>query len=327
MKLITSLLVAVSVVGCASPDEGPTGEATGRANAEPPQLGAMLTREAALEPQLEPQDGEPPAHGHGHDGGGDVGNAGGKGGRGGGSADMTFHGGAILLTAVVQPIFWGSSWAKYSGDKMTGIDSFYAGFGGSDYAKASDEYTGTNGQIGPTVSSHAHVVDTSAASGGGSTSAILAEVCKMIPSPDPSGNGYYPVYTDLPRNGADYCAYHSYGTCKGIPVQFGFFWDLDGDTPCGPDDTSGLHSAGLAALANAGGHELSEARTDPTFGAWYDASGNESADKCAWTYGAPLVTLSNGSQWKLQGLWSNAAYNAGKGYANSSGQKGCLSGL
>jgi len=38
------------------------------------------------------------------------------------------------------------------------------------------------------------------------------------------------------------------------------------------------------------------------------------------------VTLSNGSQWKLQGEWSNNAFNANSGYPNSSGQKGCLDG-
>jgi hypothetical protein len=110
-------------------------------------------------------------------------------------------------------------------------------------------------------------------------------------------------------------------------VQFAFFFDLDGDAGCDPQDTSGLHSQGLAAIANVSGHELSEARTDPANpGAWYDSSGQENGDKCAWTFGVPLVTFSNGTQWKIQGEWSNAAYNAGTGYPNSSGQKGCLSG-
>lgn len=62
-------------------------------------------------------------------------------------------------------------------------------------------------------------------------------------------------------------------------------------------------------------------------GAWYDGSGNENGDKCAWTFGAPAVTFSNGSHWKIQGEWSNKAYDTQTGsYANSSGQKGCLSG-
>jgi hypothetical protein len=245
----------------------------------------------------------------------------------GGSPDMLFHNGKIMTTALTKAIFWGKSWATYSGDKITGIDSWYSGFGGSGYAGTSDEYTGTNGKVGSATTHQGHVVDTSAASGGNNTSTILAEVCKVITSPDPSGNGYYPVYTDVARGSAGYCAYHSAGTCNGVNVQFAYFFDLDGDAGCDPQDTSGQHSQGLAAIANVSGHELSEARSDPNSGGWYDSSGEENGDKCAWAWpsGAPtLVTFSNGSEWKIQGEWSNAAYNAGTGFANLSGQKGCL---
>jgi hypothetical protein len=243
------------------------------------------------------------------------------------SPNMTYHGGVIMTTTNSKAIFWGKSWASYSGDKITGIDSFYTGFSNSNYAKTSDEYTGSNGQVGPIVTHAGHVVDTSASTSGGNTTTILNEVCKIITSPDPTGNGYYPVYTDTPRGNAGYCAWHSVGTCNGVRVQFAYFFKLDNDPGCDPGDTSGLHSQGLAALANVSGHELSEARTDPANpGAWYDSQGEENGDKCAWTFGAPLVTFSNGSSWKIQGEWSNAAYTAGTGYPNSSGQKGCLSG-
>ena len=86
---------------------------------------------------------------------------------------------------------------------------------------------------------------------------ILAEVCKAIPNPDTSGNAYHAVYSDTPRGNAGYCAYHSYGTCHGVGVQFASSssWMATG---CDPGDTSGLHSQGLAALANVSGHELSE---------------------------------------------------------------------
>lgn len=240
---------------------------------------------------------------------------------------MTNHGGKIMTTAVTSTVFWGTSWGTYSGDKITGIDSWYTGFNNSNYATTSDEYTGTNGQVSPTTSYLGHVVDTSASTGGGSTSAILNEVCKVITSPDKSGNGYYAVYTDTPRGNASYCAYHSAGTCGGVPVQFAYFFKLDGDAGCDPADTSGLHSQGLAALASVSGHELSEARSDPASpGAWYDSTGAENGDKCAWTFNVPLVTFSNGVQWKIQGEWSNQAYSSGTGYANSSGQKGCIAG-
>jgi hypothetical protein len=240
---------------------------------------------------------------------------------------MTYHGGKIMPTTNAAAIFWGTSWANYSGDKVSGMDSWYQGFGNSNYAKTSDEYTGTNGQVGPTLTYLGHYTDTSASTGGGNAGVILSEVCKVITNPDPSGNGYYAVYTDTPRGNANYCAWHSAGSCGGVPVQFAYFFKLDGDAGCDPGDTSGLHSQGLAAISNVSGHELSEARTDPANpGAWYDGSGAENGDKCAWTFGAPLVGFSNGTQWKIQGEWSNAAYTAGTGYPNSSGQKGCLSG-
>jgi len=287
----------VFAVGCGGIDEGAVDESP----SEPPMLGVVNTRDVAARQAGERR-------------------------HGGGSPNMLFHNGKIMTAAVTKNIFWGTSWGSYSGDKMTGLDTWYQGFNGSNYAKASDEYTGTNGTVGAATTHQGHVVDTSAASGGGNTSAILAEVCKVITSPDSSGNGYYAVYTDLPRGNAGYCAWHSAGTCGGTAVQFAFFWKLDGDAGCDPQDTSGLHSQGLAALANVTGHELSEARSDPNNGGWYDSSGGENGDKCAWTFNVPLVTFSNSSQWKVQGEWSNKAYTAGTGYPNLSGQRGCIDG-
>jgi hypothetical protein len=246
--------------------------------------------------------------------------------------NMTYHGGKVMPTASTIAIFRGTSWGTYSGDKVTGIDSWYTGFSGSNYAATVKEYTGTNGSADSSnTTHHGHYVDTSAETSKGNTSAVLAEVCSALTASgaqiDTAGNGYYALYSDQPRGNAGYCAWHSAGTCNGQAIQFAFFWKLDGDAGCDPADTSGQHSQGLAAIANVSGHELAEAMSDPASpGAWYDSSGAENGDKCAWTFGAPLVTFSNGSQWKIQGEWSNAAFTAGTGYPNSSGQKGCLAG-
>lgn len=246
---------------------------------------------------------------------------------------MTYHGGKIMPTAVSKAIYWGPSWTNstFVGDKISGLEAWYTGHSNSNYAKTVDEYTGNNGQVGPVMTHQGHVIDTSTAAGGGNTSTILNEVCKQISNgniiPDSSGNGYYPVYTDVRRGSAGYCAWHSAGTCNGQLVQFAFFFNLDGDAGCDPADTQTGHSQGLAALANVTAHELSEARSDPASpGAWYDSRGNENGDKCAWTFNVPYVTFTDGNRWKLQGEWSNAAYSAGTGYPNSSGQRGCLDG-
>jgi hypothetical protein len=247
--------------------------------------------------------------------------------------NMTYHGGKIMQTVVSKAIFWGPSWTNstFVGDKITGLDAWYTQHNSSNYAKASDEYTGSNGQVGQITTHQGHVIDTSTATNGSSTSAILAEVCKQITAGnivlDAKGNGYYPIYSDVKRGNAGYCAWHSAGTCGGKLVQFAFFFNLDGDPGCDPQDTQTGHSQGLAALANVTAHELSEARSDPASpGAWYDGNGSENADKCAWTFNVPSVTFPDGSKWKMQGEWSNAAYSAGTGYPNSSGQKGCIDG-
>jgi len=248
---------------------------------------------------------------------------------------LVYHNGPILQTTSAGAIFWGPSWANstFVTDKITGIDLWYQGVAGTTYARTSDEYRNSTGQpVTAAISYLGHTIDTSITVNGSQTSAILAEACKVLANGGlPAvNNGFYAVYVDVPRGRARYCAYHSAGSCsvKGstVPVEFAFFFNLDGDGGCDPGDTSGLHSQGLAALANVTGHELSEARTDPDLNAWYDSSGSENADKCAWSFGAPLLQFSNNTQWKIQGNWSNLAFNGGFGYRSLSGQPGCLDG-
>ena len=239
----------------------------------------------------------------------------------GSSPNLLFHGGTVLTSTAVTSIFWGTNWgnASFTGDKITGLDSFYGTIGGSKYIGTNSEYSGSNGKVGTSVSSSGHLVDTSSSlTGAPTTSDILAEVAKEIASP--VANGYYPVYVDLPRGHARYCAWHSWGSINGVPVQFSFFFNLDGDPGCDPRDTSGSHSEGLAALANVSGHELSEALTDPRGDAWYDSRGEENADKCAWTFHG--LENFGGSSWLIQGNWSNSAYNSRSGYDGA----GCING-
>jgi hypothetical protein len=244
---------------------------------------------------------------------------------GGGSPDMTWHGGGVLSSIAVQAIFWGTSWQTSSFiDKISGLDSWYSGVKGSLYARTNGEYPGSgNTQFNSSyVSYSGHLIDFSAGpTKAPATSTILTEVCNEVKNP--VVNGYYPVYVDLKRGHVGYCAWHSWGSCGSTPIQFGFFFNLDGDAGCDPQDTSTGHSQGLAALANVTGHEFSETITDPRGMSWYDSQGAENGDKCAWTFSGTPVTL-GGIQWKIQGNWSNAANDANpkQGYANG----GCIDG-
>jgi len=235
---------------------------------------------------------------------------------------LTWHSGPVMHSTTVIPVLWGSSWSSstFTADKTTGLDYFYAHVGGSAYLHTNAEYTDGSGSVDTTdVSKGGDLSDFSATpSGAPSTSQVLAEVAKVTNN-HPVANAYYPVYSDKPRGSANYCAWHSTGTISGVRVHFGFFFNLDGDPGCDPQAPANLgRSQGLSALANVSGHELSEMLTDPQLDAWYDQQGSENSDKCAWTFSG-LVSI-GGQSWKIQGNWSNAAANAGTGYANG----GCI---
>jgi hypothetical protein len=231
---------------------------------------------------------------------------------------LTWHNGPVMHSTMVAPDFWGTRWSNpsFTGDKVSGLDYVYSHVGGTGYAHTNSEYNDGSGYVDTTgISKGADLTDSTATpSGAPSTSQVLAEVARVTNN-NPVANAYYPVYSDQPRGNAGYCAWHSSGTINGIRVQFGFFFNLDGDPGCDPQAPTNLgHSQGLSALANVSGHELSEMLTDPQLNAWYDQRGAENSDKCAWTFSG-FVTIGTQS-WKIQGNWSNAAALAGSGYAN-----------
>jgi hypothetical protein len=235
---------------------------------------------------------------------------------------LAWHNGPVMHSTSVVPVFWGSSWnnSSFVGDKITGLDYVYSHVGGSGYAHTNSEYYDGSGNVNTTsISKASDRTDYSATpSGAPSTSQVLSEVARVTNN-SPVPNAYYPVYSDQRRGNAGYCAWHSTGTINGIRVQFGFFFNLDGDPGCDPQAPGSLgHSQGLSALANVTGHELSEVLTDPQLNAWNDQRGTENADKSAWTYSG---FVSIGAQsWKIQGNWSNAAASSNSGYANG----GCI---
>jgi len=247
------------------------------------------------------------------------------------SYNLVHHGGKINAVPVVKLIFWGSSWVSAPGDKISGMDLFYKGWTGSGYANIQTEYSGTNGQVSSAINYQGYVVDGSAPTGI-DTGTIINEVCAQISNPDPSGNGYYVVYTELKRGSAGYCGWHSYGSCKGVPVQFAFIFNLDGDSGCvsgsPPANPGWQMSTAVHAMAGVSAHELAEMITDPDVSSgWFDSSGMENGDKCAWTFAAANPVFSNGITWRIQGEWSNAAAIATTGYAtnlNGATVYGCL---
>jgi hypothetical protein len=95
-----------------------------------------------------------------------------------------------------------------------------------------------------------------------------------------------------------YCAYHGDFTDGSRNVKYSI-----GPYP----SCSGCQSSGFNINQNADHfmiHESREAISDPDLNAWYDRSGNEADDKCAWS---PTPFIDNATGFAYQYEWSNSA--------------------
>lgn len=228
--------------------------------------------------------------------------------------NLSYHNGPVMISPVtVQPIFWGPSWANSSfvADKATGIGAFYSQYSGSSYAGIQTQYGQSNGLKVTGSTSASPAITDSATQASSTNSAVLAEVLAKVPYSSLSTNAFYPVYTDLARGSATYCAWHSFASVTdGITtkvIKFGFFFNLDGDPGCTAQTSLNPYSTGTQSLVNVSAHELAETLTDPSLNAWFDSQGNENGDKCAWKFNSNGVTLVPGSTtWQLQGEWNNS---------------------
>ena len=114
---------------------------------------------------------------------------------------------------------------------------------------------------------------------------------------------------------------------------------LNMGTSCGETSVNAGAAGTLDGFTIVMGHEIEETVTDPgaedvingqNLGGWYDFSGEENGDKCAWvgyTGLAPASTVpgglnnitgNDGRQYPVQSLWSNDSA-AGTGWCAGAG--------
>jgi hypothetical protein len=227
--------------------------------------------------------------------------------RAAGTKNLIDHGGNILPNSTIFYIWWGnlSAWPN---DYLS-LTNLASGLKGS--AFLNDIFPQYMRNLGITTQFNTSLYDNSSTppSRGPSTSTIVSEACKVI-----AANGYKPDSTaiyvvltsNFPRH-VNYCAWHGLGTCNGTTIQVAYMPNTTGVSGCNdPQFTCNTYSQGTNSIANVLSHEISEAITDPDLNAWYDSSGSEIGDKCAWTFQS-CVNLANGSSWQLQREWSNSA--------------------
>src|SRR5215469_10905709 len=219
---------------------------------------------------------------------------------------INYHGGPVLHSVNVYYIWYGN----WNGLDPTGppiLTDFVSNEGGSPYFDINTTYGDTTGDVPNAVT---FAGQTTVA--GNSTSLADNDIANIVATAlvqfggTPDTNGVYLVLTAPGINETSgfltkYCGWHTNGsfTSGGTSwdVKYAFVGNASGPSlgSCAEQTSNSPNGdPGADAMVSVIAHELDEAATNPDLNAWYDSSGEENADKCAWTFGA-TYTASNGS--------------------------------
>ncbi|HEY2737942.1 MAG TPA: hypothetical protein VGK45_06015 [Thermoanaerobaculia bacterium] len=222
--------------------------------------------------------------------------------------NLTYHNGPTITSAKVVLIFWGPSFATGGADNAyaTTLQAFRNQYGTTGEFNVITQYSGillSNLALGTadwfdTTTPPANVTDAIVQSevnayltghGGNNTSTIYEVV---TPSTSYSSSG---TSTSCGGPHLAYCAYHSWIGSGATATKY----SIQPWPGC-----SGCQVAGWTNVQNQEhfmSHETREAVTDPAGTGWFDKTGNEADDKCAWTPTPFFGTGGFGYQYE----WSN----------------------
>lgn len=214
-----------------------------------------------------------------------------------GSGNLLNHGGPVIGNAGFYALYWNNSVA-YASQTSLGytalidqMNAFLSKFGNDQpYSQSPNDDFSIVQQYGSAIASTVPLVGYRVASertkSSISDSGIRSFIAGLFNSRivGASTNTIYGVY--LPpgmkvtmSGGAScstFCGYHGHFNYGGADIRYAVFPYLD----CNACKLSNLSVADMMTIVAS--HEIREAVTDPQLNAWYDNSGYEADDKCAW---------------------------------------------
>jgi hypothetical protein len=237
-----------------------------------------------------------------------------------GSGNLIDHGGHEISLAGFFAIYWNSTVANSAGSQgfstlRAEVAAFARNFSdGAAYTQTdqSADYSivqqyGSRDAISPTLAFVGDHVDSKAKQRSFSDSKVRSYLASLFDSGvvTPDANTifgvYFPSGMKISLQGGTscsaFCGYHGSFTYNGLDIKYAVFPYTD----CRACLLPGKAVADMLTMVSS--HEIREAVTDPDLNAWYDASGYEADDKCAWHN---LYQMSRGGFW-VQPEYSNGA--------------------
>ena len=246
---------------------------------------------------------------------------------------INYHGGPILSgNPVPIHIIWYGNWTNGpkpsdSATTVSLLEGFLASssLGGSAYESINTTYGDNNNNVSGHLNFGSAVFDNYSQGNRFGDKTLQAIVNSHVGHDLPADTGaVYLVLTSSDVNETSgfcrtYCGFHTHATLNGLDIKYAFIGNVD-KCPSGCEiQSTGPNSpaagvGGADGMANVITHETEEAITDPDLNAWFDASGNEDADKCNFKFG-PTQTAPNGAKfnqtfgglnWMIQMEWENS---------------------
>jgi hypothetical protein len=218
---------------------------------------------------------------------------------------ITYHHGPVMVTPKVYLIWYGD-WNQSNGtDTASGqqiVRDFVHGVSNSPYFQTNTTYNGPSGL----VLAGTETTVTAAKNSRLSDNQVFSVVATAINSGklpvDSTGVYFVVTSSDIAKSGFcnQYCGWHTYGTIGGTSIKYSFIGNAARCiNNCAMQSIGPNGNAGVDGMISVMAHELEEATTDPQLNAWYDASGAENGDKCAWTFGQNSTLLSSGAYYNM----------------------------
>ena len=196
-----------------------------------------------------------------------------------------------------------------------------AGLGGSPYARInstySDPYRKVTGNFALAESANDYYSRGTKLSDNSVAGIVSSAIASRVLPRDPNGLYFVLTSSDVTETSgfcSQYCGWHSHARISGADIKFAFVGNPDRcPNACEEQLVSPNGDSGADAMASTMAHETEESISDPDLNAWYDSSGNENGDKCAWKWGPAVGKLGSGAynmtaaghKWLIQMNWEN----------------------